>query len=163
MGCWSNKPFGNDTALDWFQELETSEQWQDKIRKTLDLQNCDITLDSNDAEQAVAAAAIVASAANIHYMVDFHDANRWIECKAYSPDRTTKVLAINAIEKVIDSDLAGLHREAGTLSEWETEINCLLSSLHKHLDAPSTTVIKIKTPRSLKKLVEHYLSTNDTS
>ena len=62
MGTWSNKAFGNDTALDFFAELEASSDLIKFFSKTLNnvIEGDDV--DSCNEEEAIAAIAIITAA-----------------------------------------------------------------------------------------------------
>ena len=61
MGAWSHEPFGNDTACDWAYGLENAKDLK-YIEETLDriIDAEEDYVDASDAEEAVAAAEVVA-------------------------------------------------------------------------------------------------------
>jgi ankyrin repeat protein len=164
MGAWSNKLFGNDTALDWLAGLENSGNGLELISNTLM-----IAVDANDidapmAEEAVAAAAIVAAASKEKVTGIYQGAKQWIERTAFSPEKELKKLAITSLNKVAsDSELKDLWEESGKLTGWIKETDKLRETLTNVLEeaAPKRVAKKQRLPRSLGKLIDLYIKDND--
>ncbi len=165
MGAWSNKPFGNDTALDWFDRLKDCDDASHKIDATLKVAIESSDQDASTAEEGVAAAAIVAAASCLKVTGIYQDAKRWIEGSAYSPSHQSIVLAISALNVIeAKSELKELWQEVGKSEGWAKELWKLRERLTKALDQPSPIRVKKKTalPRSIGKLVELYLKSPDS-
>src|SRR5438552_1162279 len=63
MGSWDEKPFGNDTALDWLAGLEESRDISYLANTINRISHSSDPLESPESEEAVAAAAVIAAAA----------------------------------------------------------------------------------------------------
>ncbi|MET0026041.1 MAG: ankyrin repeat domain-containing protein [Candidatus Thiodiazotropha sp.] len=165
MGTWSNKPFGNDTALDWLAMLEECDNGPQTIETTLKeaIESCDI--DASLAERGIAAAAITAAGSVQKVAGISQDANRWIEKSAFSPSRLLKELSITALDAIENnSELRELWLEVGKLEGWTKQLGKIRVKLVEELDQPSPVRIKTQTrlPRSIGKLVELYLKAPDS-
>lgn len=164
MGAWSKKPFGNDTALDWLAELEDSKSCVEKIKNTFTTAINSDDLDACVAEEAVAAAAIVAAGSVEKPSGIYKNAKQWIERTAFSPGRELKQLAIASLRRTTsDSELRDLWEEAGKLSGWTEEIDKIRSILEQYLDKdpPKRVAKKQRLPRSMGKLVDLYMKSKD--
>ena len=165
MGTWSNKPFGNDTALDWLSELNDCETGSEKIEKTLETANQTKEIDAPVAEEAVAAAAIIAAASQPKVTSINQDAKQWIERSAFSPSRQLKLIAISALERIVKaSELKDLREESGRSTGRAKEIEKIHSKLLLCLDeiSPTRMVKKQRLPRSIGKLIELYIKDRDS-
>jgi hypothetical protein len=109
MGTWDIGPFDNDTAADWCGELDDAapEQRAALIRETLSrvAEHGDEYLDSDDAVEAIAAAAIVASqlpggaAIDTPYAPDFLLEGGTVEVAADVP-----TIAVRALDRIVGDD-----------------------------------------------------------
>jgi hypothetical protein len=109
MGTWDIGPFDNDTAADWCGELDDAapEQRAALIRETLSrvAEHGDEYLDSDDAVEAIAAAAIVASqlpggaAIDTPYAPDFLLEGGTVEVAADVP-----AIAVRALDRIVGDD-----------------------------------------------------------
>ncbi len=164
MGAWSNKPFGNDTALDWLAGLEDSKSCVKKIKNSFTTAINSDDLDASVAEEAVAAAAVVAAGSLEKISGIYKDAKQWIERAAFSPNRELKQLAIASLTRITtDSELRDLWEEAGKLSGWAKEIDKISSILEQYLDEdpPKRVAKKQRLPRSIGKLADLYMTSKD--
>ncbi|MBZ9609986.1 ankyrin repeat domain-containing protein [Rheinheimera maricola] len=164
MGTWSNKPFGNDTALDWFSHLEESQTAQEFISSTLKTVLKKQLTDSTEEEEAIAAIAIIASASHEPVRGCSQKIKSWINLTAFSPTADLKVLAVKTLDRILAaSELRDLWQEAETLVDWEKQLNSLKNDLLAHLqsDSPIRKPKKRVLPRTLTKLVDYYLKTED--
>ena len=164
MGTWSNKPFGNDAALDWLSELEDSEFWLEKIKNSLAAANNSNYIDARIAEEAIAAAAIVAAGSIDRVSGIYKDAKLWIERSAFSPDRELKESAMAALSNAAsNSELKDLWEESESLEGWVNEINKIYTILEQYLDVepPTRSAKKQRLPRSIGKLVDLYLKNKE--
>ncbi|WP_405447145.1 DUF4259 domain-containing protein [Streptomyces erythrochromogenes] len=129
MGTWDVGPFDNDTAADWCGDLDDAspEARQGLVRDTL-ARAADTAddLDADVADEAIAAAALVAAQcpggepAHPHYGPD-----------EPLPDLTgLRALALQALDRVITepSELLELRAEADA-GPWQATINRLRSTL----------------------------------
>jgi len=109
MGTWNVGPFDNDTAADWCGDLDDAapEQRAVLIRDALGrvAQHGDEYLDSDDAVQAIAAAAIVASqlpggtAVDTPYAPDFLLNGGTVEVADDVP-----AIAVRALDRIVEDD-----------------------------------------------------------
>lgn len=165
MGAWSNKPFGNDTALDWLAELEDSESGIEYINSTLKVAVEASDIDASMAEEVVAAVAIVAAASKEKVMGIYQGAKQWIERAAFSPDQEIKKLAVTSLNKVLtDSELKDLWDESGKLESWVKVTDKLREAIESILeeDAPQRVAKKQRLPRSIGKLIDLYIKSKDS-
>jgi hypothetical protein len=109
MGTWDVGPFDNDTAADWCGDLDDAapEQRAALIREVLSrvAGHGDEYLDSNDAVEAIAAAAIVASqlpggtAIDTPYAPDFLLEGGTVEVAGDVP-----AIAVQALDRIVGDD-----------------------------------------------------------
>jgi len=109
MGTWDVGPFDNDTAADWCGDLDDAapEQRAVLIRDALSrvAAHGDEYLDSDDAVEAIAAAAIVASqlpggtAINTPYAPDFLLEGGTVEVSDDVP-----AIAVRALDRIVEKD-----------------------------------------------------------
>jgi hypothetical protein len=109
MGTWDVGPFDNDTAADWCGDLDDAapEQRAVLIRDALGrvAQHGDEYLDSDDAVQAIAAAAIVAAqlpggtAVDTPYAPDFLLNGGTVEVADDVP-----AIAVRALDRIVEDD-----------------------------------------------------------
>ncbi|PZT76627.1 MULTISPECIES: DUF4259 domain-containing protein [unclassified Streptomyces] len=125
MGAWDVGPFDNDTAADWCGGLDdaTPEERAEKVRAAL-AETADTTdyLDSDVADEAIAAAALVAAQCPGGAPVD----------SAYGPDEplpdltALRGLALQALDRVLTEPSEPLELwEETDEGPWHTEINRL--------------------------------------
>ena len=100
MGTWSFKPFGNDGALDWFGELETTNDVNQFFETTLNQECLDDDI-MDVAEEAIAAAAIIAASAKDKVLGLPVAQKEWILVNAYVPKKVLIELAINFLESAL--------------------------------------------------------------
>lgn len=159
MGSWNNKPFGNDTALDWVSRLlhaDSEDPICSCIRGALDSND---VLDAPISEEAIAAAAVVAAAAKEPIRAVTKDISAWIRTRGYVPDKALIADAIKVLEAVMaESELRDLWDESERLQGWlKSTANVqqrLVSALNSEL--PVRKPKKPGMPRLLYKLVERY-------
>ncbi len=112
MGTWDVGPFDNDTAADWCGDLDDAapEQRVVLIRDALSrvAEHGDEYLDSDDAVEAIAAAAIVASQLPGGTAID----------TAYAPDFLLEGGIVGVADDVPAIALRALDRIVGDNSEW---------------------------------------------
>lgn len=164
MGTWNNKPFGNDTALDWFSSVKTSKTGYTIISTTLQELLRQQETDSIIEEEAMAAVAIIAAASDEDVTGCNADIRAWIISTGFSPDSELKKLAVTAIDCLTTaSELRDQWQEAKALTSWQRQLTKLRDklSLHLHSDGPSRTPKRPALPRSVSKLVDYYLDTKD--
>ncbi len=164
MGSWSNKPFGNDTALDWFSDLEQSNDSLYLISNTLNKVIQRDNIDSTEEEEAIAAISIISSASHDPIKGCSADIKSWINVTGFSPTSELKILALKALERILsDSEIRILWEESGGVIGWEKQMIKLKNELLPHVesDGPFRKIKKKVMPRSLGKLVDYYLKTKD--
>lgn len=112
MGTWDVGPFDNDTAADWCGDLDEAapEQRATLIRDALSrvAEHGDEYLDSDDAVEAIAAAAIVASQLPGGTAID----------TAYAPDFLLEGGTVEVANDVPAIAVQALDRIVGDDSEW---------------------------------------------
>jgi ankyrin repeat protein len=164
MGSWSNKPFGNDTALDWFSDLEQSKSPLEMISNTLNkvLQKNDI--DSTEEEEAIAAISIIVSASKEPVRGCSSEVKSWISITGFSPTSELKVLSVKALDIILNSsELRDLWEESDGFAGWEKQLIKLRKELLQNIESngPNRIPKKKVMPRSIGKLVDYYLKTKD--
>ncbi|WMJ75294.1 DUF4259 domain-containing protein [Cytophagaceae bacterium ABcell3] len=130
MGAWSEKNFGNDSALDWVNEFLESPSI-DFVQDTLQqvIENDDY-IEVDEATSALAAAEVVAALKgkpSSDFPKEIHDNLASLS----QPDGLDK-LAVQAVNKVISgSELQELWEGDGSIPdpEWRAAINDLLNRL----------------------------------
>ena len=156
MGTWSNKPFGNDTASDW--ALRLVESTDDlAIKDALALPDSEI--DAGDAERAIAAAAVVASAAADPLRALSNELKSWIRQHGYVPTKTVVNSAIKAVDAVMkDSELRDLWEESEAPEPWLRTTTTVRDRLSAALEdaLPGRSPKKPGMPRNLGKLIERH-------
>jgi len=164
MGTWSSKAFGNDTALDFFAELETSSEPIEMISNTLNNVMAGVDVGSCDEEAAVAAIAIITAASYQPIKGVCAEIKSWINIKGFSPCAEIKSLAFQTLHNIIsESELYICWKEADGLTSWLKQQDKLKKELTAVLEAesPKRKPKKQRMPRSLGKLVDYYLKTHD--
>lgn len=159
MGSWSNKPFGNDTALDLTSRLLTADSEDPVsscIRDALDSKDA---LDATMSEEAIAAAALIAAAANESIRAVPKDVSAWIWTRGYVPDKALIKDAATVVQAVMEqSELRDLWEESDGLQGWlkatENVRQRLVSATKGAL--PKRKPKKCGMPRLLYKLIERY-------
>ena len=131
MGTWGALPFENDAALDWLAELER------RGTAAIDEALGDVTgrdaADSDEASEAVAAAATVAAAVESGYAGRLPD-----EVRAWLAERGAEITpalvdkAVQALESVTNSELSELWDESADLQAWIDSIDAVRAVLQRH-------------------------------
>ncbi|WP_448563285.1 ankyrin repeat domain-containing protein [Thalassotalea ganghwensis] len=164
MGSWSNKPFGNDSALDWFCDLEKSNNPIEFTSSTLSKTLKKNESDSTKEEEAIAAIAIVTSASKEPIVGCNAEVKSWISVTGFSPTSKLKILSLEVLELVLNgSELRELWEESDGVTGWENQLLKLKEELLKDIESsgPNRKVKKKVMPRNLGNLVDYYLETND--
>jgi len=162
MGTWNNKAFGNDTALDFFAELEISLEPAKAISNILN--NVISDGDSCDEEKAVAAIAIITAASYQPIKGVSSEIKSWINIKGFSPCSEIKALALQTLNGILsESELYMCWKETDGLPGWLKQLDKLKKELIAVLDieSPKRKPKKQRLPRAIGKLVDYYLKTND--
>jgi hypothetical protein len=132
MGAWGEKAFENDSALDWFNDLEA--EGVDALRHLLesvaDTEEADY-LDVDDGAAAIAAAEIVAAARGRGRDRVTKPVIAWLDANADELVDDDLILAAQAVERVVaeNSELRELWEEGGTDSPWHVDVRTLLTRL----------------------------------
>ncbi len=115
MGSWSAKPFGNDTALDWFHALEEASDPTLFIRETIQKTGAGSQLDASTGESVIAAAAMVAAAAAEPVGSLPKEMKAWVRHNGYVPEADLLDACIHAVERVASGfELAELWAESSS-------------------------------------------------
>lgn len=132
MGAWGEKAFENDSALDWFNDLEAEgvEALRHLLESVAETDETDY-LDIDDGAAAIAAAEIVAAARGRGRDRLTKPVIAWLDANADELVEEDIVLAAAAIERVVagSSELRELWEEGGADSPWHADVRTLLSRL----------------------------------
>ncbi len=164
MGSWNNKPFGNDTALDWFYDLEQSKSPHEMILNTLNKVLQQNESDSSEEEEAIAAVSIIASSAEEPIKGCSAEIKSWINISGFSATSELKKLSVKALDHILnDSELHNLWEESDGLVAWEKQLIKLKNELLQNIESngPIRHPKKKAMPRSIGKLVDYYLNNKD--
>jgi ankyrin repeat protein len=163
MSAWSNKPFGNDAALDWLSDpqLQNANEYLLTIHNTVRciLENWDG--DSEEAQRAIAAIAVVAAAA-VDPIGQCHKESKALITKhGFVPSASLITDCQAALKLVCDeahSELRELWIEEDSLDAWLKQNKKLTDSLTAALQngLPARTPKQQALPRSLYKLISRY-------
>ena len=132
MGAWGAKAFENDSALDWFNDLEA--EGVDALRHLLEsvaeTEEADY-LDIDDGAAAIAAAEIVAAACGCGRDRVTKPVIAWLDANASELVEEDLTLAAAAVERVVaeNSELRELWEAGDTDSPWHTDVRTLLTRL----------------------------------
>lgn len=99
MGAWSTESFGNDTALDWFGELDETADPLLFIQETLT---------EGSTEDVIAASAVLAVLSGKNSVEDYPALVIWCAGKS-APPTWLKQAAADAIQAIIDDPEADVH------------------------------------------------------
>ena len=132
MGAWGEKAFENDSALDWFNDLETEgvEALRHLLESVAETDEADY-LDIDDGAASIAAAEIVAAARGRGRDRVTKPVIAWLDANAGELVEEDIVLAAGAVERVVaeNSELRELWEEGGADSAWHADVRTLLSRL----------------------------------
>jgi hypothetical protein len=128
MGAWGEKPFENDSALDWLGDLDGVEDLRSTLASVAD---GDDYLEVDDCSAAIAAAEIVAAACDGKLDRLAEDASAWLGRHGKQLAASDRALAARAVQRVLgsDSELAELWDEGGTDNEWRRDAAGLVARL----------------------------------
>lgn len=128
MGAWGEKPFENDSALDWLGDLGEVADLRNKLSSVADAVDY---LDVDDGSAAIAAAEIVAAAGDGELGRLATDASAWLGQHGKEIVDSDRALAVRAVERVLgsDSELAALWDEGDTDNEWRRDVAGLVARL----------------------------------
>jgi hypothetical protein len=130
MGTWNPGNFDNDDAQDWLLELQDAVD-TDVIEEALgDVVENGGYVEAPDAQQAVAAAEIVAAMAG-HPAHDLPAAAAaWAQLHGHLADQTLLALAERVVRRIQDhSELPDLWAGGDRLDEWDAAIDDLRARL----------------------------------
>ncbi len=124
MGTWAEDSFGNDTACDWAYSLEKQTDLS-FIEKTIE-KVLNAEFDSCDAEEAIAAAEVVARLQG-HWgerNAYTEPADNWVEKTGLKPDKTLIQKVHQAIDRILSepSDLLELWQESDEFEKWKKSV-----------------------------------------
>ncbi len=159
MGTWSAKPFGNDAALDWLADLESSPDGSKLIADTIDAVHGSEDPEEWPAEEAVAAATIVVAACSDPVRGLPKEAKAWVVRQGYVPDMPLVHGAMAVLEKILDrSELKALWEESGSAAAWLKNTRSILARLKAATEGtlPKRTPKKQGMPRVLHRMIAHY-------
>ena len=142
MGAWGEKAFENDSALDWFAELETDgvDALRDLLSRVADTDD-EQYLDVDEGAPAIAAAEIVAAARGKGRDRVTKPVVAWLDTNGADVVDDDLILAGHAVERVVagNSELRDLWEEGGPDSPWHADVRVLLTRLGRpaHIGAPT--------------------------
>lgn len=130
MGAWSHEPFANDTASDWAYVLMDATDLS-HIEATLDrvLDEPGGYLEAPDAEEAVAAAAVVAQLLGRSPPITGgpEGLQAWISGVGVRPSPALLDKARRVLDRVVaeDSELAELWDDSESAADWRASVAAL--------------------------------------
>ncbi|MBW8847804.1 MAG: DUF4259 domain-containing protein [Burkholderiales bacterium] len=130
MGAWSHEPFANDTASDWVDVLMDATNLS-HIEATLDrvLEASDSYVEATDAEEAVAAVAVVAQLLGRSPPITGgpEGLQAWITGVGVRPSAALLDKARRVVDRVLaeDSELAELWDDSESAADWRTSMAAL--------------------------------------
>jgi hypothetical protein len=131
MGAWGHRSFENDSALDWFGDLD--DEGASPVQEILDAvggAGDDDYVEVDDASAALAAAELVAAALGKGDDRLDEDAAAWLAghrdaVRAIGADRARR-----AVERVFaNSELRELWGENGDDTDWHVDVRALIARL----------------------------------
>lgn len=134
MGAWSHEPFGNDTAADWKYELEAAKDLS-LIEGAFDrvLESEEDYVDASDAEQAVAAADVLARLVTqrTENLEKLQIVDAWVAKIQVKPRKELIRKAQQALHRIMseESELFELWQESGSYDDWAASMNSLQQQL----------------------------------
>ena len=164
MGTWNATPFGNDTAMDWLSDLTADNGGQALVRSVFARIESTGYPDAPEAEEAVAAAAVIGAAATDPVGAIHADARRWITTSGFAPDPDVLSRALRVLAAVgSKSELRDLWEESGQLTAWLKQIDTLRERVQRALDngVPARIPKTAGAPRSLHKMLALYATQPD--
>jgi len=133
MGAWSHEPFGNDTAADWADGLEESRDFGPVAAVLQRAADSGEDLDAGEAEEAVAAAEVLAKALGRGTQSDAYTepVDEWLASITVKPSVELLQLAQRALARVLapDSELRELWEESDDFAQWQSSIAALQTAL----------------------------------
>jgi len=135
MGAWGHGVFDNDTACDWAYDLKERDDLS-YVEETLDkvLAVGNDYLESPDAEEALAAAEVIARLQGNWGARDSYteSMDTWVESVGLRPSRELARKAQSAIDRVLTapSELLELWGEGKDLELWKQTLADLKSRIH---------------------------------
>ncbi len=132
MGAWGDKAFENDSACDWFGELESEGVSALRAMLTLVAEfDADDYLDVDEGSAAIAAAEIVAAALGKGRDRLSDDALAWLDANPAAITPADRALAQRAVARVDgdESELRALWDENGADTAWHLGIRELQARL----------------------------------
>jgi len=130
MGAWDATIFGNDTACDWAYDLEVTDDLS-FVEETIEvvLDNGDDYLDSCEAEEALAAAEVIARLqGNFGYRnAHTETVDKWVERINIKPSPELAGKTLEAIDRILTepSELMELWQESEHFETWKNNVEDL--------------------------------------
>jgi ankyrin repeat protein len=170
MGAWSNKPFGNDAALDWLESasLPSANQFLVFVSDTINTVLGNWEGDSDEAEKAIAAIAVVSAAAVEPVGPCHKDAKALISKLGFVPNANLIANSLSALQVVCHSEVSELRElwnDEGSVVSWSKQTEKLSMPLHAALKngLPPRAPKKPAMPRTLIKLINLYKTDPSTA
>jgi hypothetical protein len=126
MGAWSKDSFGNDTACDWAYGLENTSDLS-LVRETLQkVVDSDEYLEAPDAEEAIAAAEVIARLKGNFGQRDSYSetTDSWVAAHPQRLPQDLVNLADQALDRILrpPSELLELWRESDEFEAWQGSV-----------------------------------------
>jgi len=121
MGTWSGDPFGNDSAVDWTDELENATDWSGVRVALEEVVDTDDYIDTEVASIAIAAVAVVTYGLGFTAVTGVPDAAAGFVARVGPPPTALRPLAFSALAAATSpvTELAELWMEGGS-ADWDT-------------------------------------------
>lgn len=159
MGTWGHKPFDNDSALDWRDGLTRGPAPLALLQRTLGRIDAAWDGDVDDAQEALAAAAVVAAAGTEPIGPVDAEVRAWIAATGFVPDAPLVAAAVAAVERIArDSELRNLRAEAERLEPWLAQTRKVSDALAQIASGalPARAPKRPGMPRALHKMAARY-------
>lgn len=127
MGAWSKDSFGNDTACDWaygLEEVSDLSLVRDSIQRVVN--SGDEYLEAPDAEEAIAAAEVIARLKGNFGLRDSYSetTDTWVMEHSQQPPPDLVALASQGLDRILrpPSELLKLWRESDEFEAWKSSV-----------------------------------------
>ena len=134
MGTWSHEPFGNDTANDWADDLESQKDFsfiEETLQRVLD--NGDEYLEADLAVEGVAAIEVLAKAVGRGTQADAYTekVDAWLKSISARPTQELLSKAKAALARILgdNSELKELWQDSDDFESWESSLRALQSAV----------------------------------
>ena len=121
MGAWGSGSFENDLSLDWLNDLEKSDNINIIVNTLKNVIDNDLYIDADEGNPALAAAELIAALGG-NQADDLPDiVKNWVSNQKFIDTEKLVSLAIDATEKIRNSEISELKQLWGESGENDTE------------------------------------------